>query len=191
MAGDLNLTLTCAAGHHLGALSAFAGISRTNICSYEPWDCVTQGGPIGLCDQRSMCLADRITARAGGTRLWGSWTDHLPAASVTVTLPERTDRLVTNGTDHPSPTHMSTSIPVLLVGGAMLALVLVVAVIAVLVHKLKNRSYPNSGLYGASHIEAYNPRTVRNVHRLPHRGRHQSHVTTVYDGQSSSYSGPR
>lgn len=55
MAGDLNLTLTCAPGHHLGALSAFTGISRTSVCSYEPWDCVVQGGTIGQCEKRSMC----------------------------------------------------------------------------------------------------------------------------------------
>ena len=29
-------------------------------------------------------LADRITARAGGTRLWGSRTDHLPAGGIQV-----------------------------------------------------------------------------------------------------------
>ena len=71
MSADLNLTLTCGRGRHLGELLVFAGISRRNVCSYEPWDCVVQWGTIGGCHRRSECLLT-ITQLQRGLRCGGA-----------------------------------------------------------------------------------------------------------------------
>lgn len=55
VSGKADIQMRCPPLFHIRPVTSFMGISRTNACSYQPWDCVIQEGYSHECNNKHMC----------------------------------------------------------------------------------------------------------------------------------------